>query len=322
MKDAIKQFHKQFAYNAKIENVSLFKRRKKIIVLGMGGSHLAADILLAYDHFLDIKIHSDYGLPSINETQLKKTLVIASSYSGNTEEVIDGLETALAKKMDVVVVATGGRLIAIAKERNLPYIQLPDTGIQPRLALGFSIKALLKIINFKEGLKEVKELKKLLKPQDYEKSGQELAAKLKDCVPVIYASTANRAIAYNWKIKLNETGKIPAFCNVVPELNHNEMTGFDVADASAHLSKNFYFILLKDEGDDKRVQKRMLILEKLYQDRGLKVEVISLEGQSRLHAIFASLILADWTALYTVQHYGLEAEQVPMVEEFKKIMKQ
>ncbi|OGF26492.1 bifunctional phosphoglucose/phosphomannose isomerase [Candidatus Falkowbacteria bacterium RIFOXYA2_FULL_47_9] len=320
MINAILNFPKQFGFAPKILNKANFKRRKKFIVLGMGGSHLAADILLSYNPALPIIIRSDYGLPQADEKELAKTLIIASSYSGNTEEVIDGLQAALAKNLNVAVTAVGGKLIDIAKEKNLPYVQLPDTGIQPRSALGYSIMALLKVMNVKEGLKEAKALKKILNPKASEQAGRELASRLKNFVPVIYASARNRAVAYNWKIKFNETGKIPSFYNVVPELNHNEMTGLDVKDATKKLSDTLYFIFLKDSADDARVQKRMDILKTLYQDRGLPVEVIEMSGASVMAKIFSSLVLADWAATYTAEQYGLDPEQVPMVEEFKKQM--
>ncbi|MBI4272789.1 hypothetical protein HY621_02980, partial [Candidatus Uhrbacteria bacterium] len=108
--------------------------------------------------------------------------------------------------------------------------------------------------------------------------------------------------------------------NVLPELNHNEMTGFDVKETSRQLSEKFFFIFLKDHTDHPRIQKRMDILERLYQDRGLPVRVIDLEGVHPFYKIFSCLVLADWTAIYTAEQYGLESEQVPMVEEFKKLV--
>src|SRR3989338_7534914 len=125
-----------------------------------------------------------------------------------------------------------------------------------------------------------------------------------------------------WKIKFNETGKIPAFYNVFPELNHNEMTGFDIKDATRALSEKFHFIFLKDPEDLDKNQRRMSITEKLYQYRGLKVSTVGLSGNNRQERVFSALILSDWTAFYTARSYGLEAEQVPMVEEFKKLMQQ
>jgi len=317
MSTSIKNFHKQFSYTPVIEQAKRLKKFNHYYVIGMGGSHLAADLALIWNPKLPLTIVSDYGLPP---EATKKDLVIASSYSGNTEETIDGLKIALKKKLPVVVIAVGGKLIALAKKHNLPYIQLPNTGIQPRCALGFSLRALLKIVGDERGLRESARLAKTLKPDDFEKAGQTLAIKLANKIPVIYSSRSNFAIAYNWKIKLNETGKIPAFYNVLPELNHNEMNGFDVQPSTKSLCNKFHFVFLKDKNDHSRVQKRMTILERLYRKRGLPVEILELQGKTEFEKMFFSLVLADWTAVYIAKHYKLESEQVPMVEEFKRLM--
>lgn len=321
MNEAIKNFPKQFAYKPEIKNSAEFSRFTKFVVVGMGGSHLAADLLKVWDMYLDIIIHEDYGLPALSDAESKQRLIVLSSYSGNTEEVLDALEKAREKQLTVVAVAVGGKLLELAKNYNLPYIQMPDTGIQPRSALGFSFKAFLKIIGNEEALKETEKLADSLKPEDAEKAGQALAKRLKGFIPVIYSSRKNSAIAYNWKIKFNETGKIPAFYNVFSELNHNEMTGFDAQESTKNLARNFYFLILKDADDSPSIKKRMAILEKLYQDRGLNIESLEMNSKNIFHKIFSSLLLADWTAYYTAQIYGVEAEQVPMVEEFKKLMK-
>ena len=340
MQSAIQNLPKQFAWAPKIENKEKFKRGKKIILLGMGGSHLAADLISAYDPSLNLKIHSDYGLPKLSEKELAKSLIIASSYSGNTEEVIDGLQTALAQNLNAAVISIGGKLLTIAKEKNLPYIQLPDTGIQPRSALGFSLKAMAKFMGAREILAAAKELRKSLRPEEFEQGGKDLAARLKGAVPVIYASAAKCAVALNWKIIFNETGKTPAFYNVLPELHHNEMTGFSAHLAARvsgpapslsaisgdmgglkNLMEKFYFIFLRDGADEPRNLKRMEILKKLYQDRGLPVETIELAGENFWQKAFASLVLASWAAVYLAASYGVASEQVPMVEEFKELTK-
>ena len=324
MYEAIKNFNKQFEYEPVIENEDKLERENKFIVAGMGGSHLAAGLLKSISRVaLDMTIHRDYGLPDDTEDRL----LILSSYSGNTEEVIDVFEKGIEKNLSMAVISIGGKLIELAKKHSLPYIQMPNTGIQPRSALGYSLRALLKVIGEEEMLKETGKLSEALDPSSYERQGKALAEKLKGKVPVIYSSTRNMAIAYNWKIKFNETGKIPAFYNVFPELNHNEMTGFDVKNETKELSKNFHFIILKDKEDNERILKRMEVLAGLYKDRGLSVDVIDIEGlpaqagNDKYHKVFASLILADWAAYYTAQMYGLEAEQVPMIEEFKKLIK-
>jgi glucose/mannose-6-phosphate isomerase len=320
MEEAIKQFNTQFAYEPEIENVSGLKRTGKFIVCGMGGSHLAADLLKVYDPYIDLLIHRDYGLPRVPEYFLEGSLLILSSYSGNTEEVIDAFHKGLERNLNLAALSTGGQLIKLAKGRDIPYVSLPEKGIQPRSALGYSMKGLLKIMGEEKALAELSMLANTIDPSALREEGEAVARALKGMIPVIYASTLNLPIAYNWKIKMNETGKIPAFYNVFPELNHNEMTGFDVKDASRELSERVAFIFLRDESDDPRIIKRMESLEGLYKDRGLPVQVLEMSGGSVFEKIFSSLLLADWVAYYTARQYGLEAEQVPMVEEFKRLI--
>ena len=313
MYEAIKNFNKQFEYEPVVENADKLEKKDKFIVAGMGGSHLSADILKISRPTLDMTIHRDYGLPDAMENRL----LILSSYSGNTEEVVNAFEKGLENNLPIAVISIGGKLIELAREHSIPYVQMPDTDIQPRNALGYSLRALLKVIGDEETLKELSNLSQTLYPTEYEEVGKALSKKLKGKIPVIYSSTRNQSIAYNWKIKLNETGKVPAFYNVLPEMNHNELEAYSVKE----LTEKFHFIILKDTEDDERIIKRMEVLEEMYKDRGLPVDVIEIEGKDKYHKVFASLILADWTAYYTAQLYGLEAEQVPMIEEFKKLIK-
>lgn len=207
-----------------------------------------------------------------------------------------------------------------AKNERLPYIAMPETGIQPRAALGYSCLALAKAIGKDDLVAELGRVSRDLDPKGIEQQGKELAESMYGYVPLIYASSRLAAVAYNWKIKFNETGKIPAFCNTFPELNHNEMHGFDLKEGGENRVGSFYCIMLKSEDDHPRTQRRMAILEKLYMERGLPVEGITVAGKTKFHALFSSIALADWASYYTAEKYGHEAEQVPMVEEFKRLM--
>ncbi|MFH1286503.1 MAG: SIS domain-containing protein [Candidatus Magasanikbacteria bacterium] len=320
MQDAIKGFAKQFAFEPTVEQSEKLENKTHVILVGMGGSHLAADIARTIDPGLPLLVHTDYGLPTVSDEALKQSLIVCSSYSGNTEEVLSAYDEAKERGLSVAVSAVGGKLIEQAKEDGIPFVQMPDTGIQPRSALGFSLLALFKLMGRNDLLDQARGLVDILRPEDLEEEGQRLAQLFKDHVPVIYASARNVSVAYNWKIKFNETGKIPAFYNVFPELNHNEMTGFDAQDSSKHLSEGIFFLFLKDIDDHPKVQVRMDVLEKLYKERGLPVEVMDLAGQNIFEKIFRSLIIADWAAVHTAEIYGLESEQVPMVEEFKKLV--
>lgn len=319
MKNTIRDFAKQFAWEPKIvQRPSL--RFSKFVVCGMGGSNLTVGLLKIADPGIDAVEHRNYGLPPLSAAQLRQRLAIAVSYSGNTEETISSFEEARKRKLPLAAVAVGGKLIARAKKYRVPYVQIPDTGIPPRMALGFTTNALLKLMGNTELFAQATALAHALKPRAFDTRGRRFARALKNHVPIIYASDANRMIAYNWKIKFNETGKIPAFYNVLPELNHNEMTGFDARPRSRHLSKLFHFIVLTDDNDHPRIRRRMEVTERLYRARKFPMENVRLKGESALHKIFSSLTLADWIAFYSARQYGLEPEQVPMVEEFKRII--
>ncbi len=317
--DDIKNYHKQFAYEPKIENTAKLKKKfVKFLVVGMGGSHLAADLLKVWKPDLDVVVWKNYGLPTIKD--IKDRFIIVSSYSGTTEEVIDAFNAARARRLPLAVIAARGRLIALAEKWKVPYVQMPDFHMQPRMATGLSMKAILALMGDKQGLLDASMLATHLRPSREEHRGKDLAKRLHGSVPVFYASVQNAALAENWKIKLNEGSKIPAFWNVVPELNHNEMTGFDVKPRTTAISKHFHFVFLKDIGDDRRIARRMNVLEKLLHDRGFKVEVVMMQGKTPLQKIFDALILADWTAYYSGKLYEVDPEQVPMVEEFKRLI--
>lgn len=320
MEEVIRNFPRQFAWEPKIENEGKLAHLEKYILAGMGGSHLQGDILNTIAPESNLFIHRDYGLPSLTKRDLSQHLFIASSYSGNTEETVSAFRDGIQRGLQVVAISTGGLLLELAESHRVPFIKIPDTGIQPRMALGFTFRALVKVVGRGDILESSEKLAFELRAEDFETQGKALGEMLYGRVPVIYASERNSALAYIWKIKLNEGAKIPAFCNVFPELNHNEMAGFDTHKNTISLSEKFSFIFLQDSQDHPRIAKRQEVLKKLYEARGLRVFVLPMQGRTALHKVFSSSLLADWVVLALALKYQVDAEQVPMVEEFKKRM--
>lgn len=119
-------------------NENQLREKEKVVVCGMGGSHLAADILKDLRPDLRLSIHHSYGLPGWKQDELKKSLIILTSYSGNTEEVLDAYALARNLNLTTAAISVGGRLLELVQKDNIAYVQMPDTGIQPRSALGFS----------------------------------------------------------------------------------------------------------------------------------------------------------------------------------------
>ena len=316
MRDAIKNLNRQFAFQPKIEHKGTLRKYKKFLVCGMGGSRIPAEILKLLDPELDVVVWNDYGTPSLPD--LKDRLAIFMSYSGGTEEIIYGFREAKRRKLRRAVIAVGGRLLELAKKERVPYVAIPNTGIQPRMGTAFMMRALMKLMGDEKGLRESGTLAKTLDAASFEAMGKRLALGLAGCVPVVYASRANTALAWNWKIKMNETGKVPAFANVFPEMNHNEMTGFDPVPSTRPLVKPFHIVLLEDAADHPRIQLRMKVVRDLLRARGLRVTTVPVMGANKFLKVFSSLAYADWTAFHLAMHYGAEADKVPMVEDLKK----
>lgn len=314
--ETIKSLQKQFQYNPEIINAEKLGKYERYIFVGMGGSALAPDLLRVTNPELDILIYRDYGLPDLPDKILQNSLIILNSYSGNTEEVLDAFKLALSKNLSVAVVSMGGKLLELARQNAIPYVEMPDWGLEPRMALGLNLKALLKVL----GQDETLDIISKIKIKDSEREGRELAEKLRGFVPIIYSSRKNGPIAYAWKVKINETAKKPAFSNVFPELNHNEMAGFHPNEVSRLLSQNFHFIFLKDELDNPRILKRMAVTAKLLKSHKLNVETIKLAEENILVKIFSSLQLADWTSYYIAKEYGIDPTDLSIIEEFKKLI--
>lgn len=318
MEKAIQEFPKQFLWEPEIQNAGAFGEYSRAVLVGMGGSHLAADIMLSVKPDISLQVHADYGLPHIPEPQ--KTLIIASSYSGNTEEVLDAYEGVRKQNLPLSAISIGGKLLEAARKDGIPFIQMPDWGLQPRAALGFSFRALARFLNQEEILKESRALASL-DVQKAKAAGWDIAAFFSDGIPLIYASSRNAGIAHIWKIKLNEGAKIPAFDNMFPELNHNEMSGFDAAPKTKKISEHFRFLFLRDGEDSERMARRMDMTEELLKARGFPVFGSSFQGASRLEKIFSSLMIADRVAFLLAKQYGVDPENVQMIEDLKMRMK-
>jgi glucose/mannose-6-phosphate isomerase len=328
MYNAIRDFNKQFEFEPVIEGGDKFPAGrlaehpglyKKIIVAGMGGSHLAADLLKIFRPDLDIRTWSSYELPQNFDPE--HTLIIISSHSGNTEEPVSAMHEARRRGLPIAAMAVGGEILEFALRHNVSHVVLPNEGLQPRSALGHSFRGLLKLLGQDELLEESGKLAHTLTPKKNDGEGQEIARALKNKIPVIYASVRNAPLAYIWKIKFNETGKIPAFYNVFPELDHNEINAYDHASASRALSDPFHFIFLKDHLDHPRVIKRMEVTKKIYEGMKVPVTEVVLKGDNLLEAVFSNIVLGDYAAYYTAELYHHDSENVPVIEELKRLMK-
>ncbi|MBI1957290.1 MAG: hypothetical protein HYS44_02435 [Candidatus Niyogibacteria bacterium] len=320
MEQALRDFPRQLEFEPTIENEGALRRAKRVIVCGMGGSNLATGLVAAAHPREDVRAHRDYGLPILPNGDLEASLVVANSHSGNTEETLDAFDRAEERGLALAAMTTGGKLLERAEKNSIPLIRIPAGDLQPRSALGFHVRALLKLMGDEQGLAEIKKLASGLDGDAAEKRGKVIAKKLTGSIPMIYASGRNKTLSHIWKVKINETAKSPAFCNVFPELNHNEMTGFDVGQAVKPVFGNFHFLFLRDLDDHPKIVKRMTETATIFKKLGYGVDDVELEGSGPWEKIVRMLLISDWATFYLARAYGVDPEAVPLVEEFKKRM--
>lgn len=326
MEDAITRFGEQFDWQPHIENAARFGKHKRYIVCGMGGSNLGTWLIKHYSPVTNLIFHRDYGLPVIGEDALKESLVILSSYSGNTEEVLDSAGTAIECGLPVAMLTTGGKLLKLAQDHNLPYVRMPDAGFEPRMAIGLSMLGCARLMENIEVEESIRVAGKAVNPNASKEEGRRIGQLLRGKVPLVYASAANVPLAYIWKIKFNESVKIPAFYNAFPELCHNELSGFDIADATRSLSSNLHAIFLEDDTDHPRIQKRIQIASQILQEKGIPVEHVNLLGEASsvgrlgFEKAFYTAILADWVSLELAHYYKVPDAETPLIADFKSRM--
>ncbi|MGM0482811.1 MAG: SIS domain-containing protein [Patescibacteria group bacterium] len=324
MEEAIAGLPEQFNFKPNIqEREKVFRDHDAVVVAGMGGSHLCAGALKALNPSLPIFIHNSYGLPEFPDRLMEKIFFVFVSYSGGTEEILDSIDKALLKNLHSAVITTGGALGERAEKAGIPRIIMPDTGIQPRNAIGYSTVSLATMLEDENSLKALRELSSKIRPGNEKEKGVEIAEDLFGQIPLVYSSAENTTVAYNWKVKFNETTKIPSFYNIFPEANHNEMEGFGAVESTKDLSSSITPYFLIDEDDHPRIQRRMDVTCSIYEERGVKARRYELQGNSRAERIFRGIMVADWASLeLSRKYYNTDADNVPMVEKFKNIIKE
>lgn len=280
--------------------------RTSIVVGGMGGSALPAHAARFLENSFPVSVHSDYDLP---ERASADALYVAVSYSGNTAETLSFAKAAHERGFPLAVVASGGALADFAREVGAPLVVVPG-GVPPRDALFFLLRALLFIASEDELLAALVAAKT-------EADGGTLADALAGGLPLFYASRKNGFLAHVAKVHLNETAKMPAYANVFPELNHNEMESFDrfAPEAIAVLAR---FALLRDANDDPRIVRRMDVFTELMHERGRSVTEVALQGTTRADLLVHGWLTAVLAASALAQNRGVEPDAVPLVEDFKK----
>ncbi len=291
-----------------------------IVVLGMGGSAIGGDLLrtLATGR-IPVTVFRAYSLPAWVGAD---TTVIACSYSGNTEETLTALDQAISRHAAVVCMTTGGAMADIAVAKGLPMVALP-AGLQPRAALGYSLTAILAVgehlgaVEMADGAWEEAIDVASEQAAQYAADGSEawqMARTLQGLFPVIYSSQRLEAANLRWRNQLHENGKTFAVGNLLPEMNHNEIMGWDRGQAEL---QKLGVIVLRDRDDHPRTRRRMDVTRELLQPlAGAWIEMHS-RGERPLARLLSLLYPSDWVSLYLALLHRVDPSPVGLISTLK-----
>jgi glucose/mannose-6-phosphate isomerase len=285
---------------------------RNIVIAGMGASGIGANLVesLTFGRVpIPITVCKSYNLPQFVSPH---TLFIACSYSGNTEETVAALNKALLKRASVIVVASGGKLLEMAKEYNLFYIQLPAGSESPRAMLGYNIIALLFVLYHTNliGAAFIKETENAIEHLDRGEKAIQVEAelvskKLKGKLPMIYCDARLQPIATRFQQQLNENAKQLAHVNIFPEMNHNELAGWRYPESLMPMLQAVY---LYSDHDHERVEKRMEICRDIFEKKSNPIIDIIGEGASLLEQFYYLIHLTDWISYFMAKENGIEPD--------------
>lgn len=308
-----------------------FLEIKNIVVVGMGGSAIGGDLIrsfLAPKLLVPFSICRHYELPEYVDDE---TLVIASSYSGNTEETLAAVDDALNRKAMLAALSTNGMLEEVAKLNDIPLAKLP-AGLQPRAALGYSFVPLLvfleKIGLIKKITPEIEHTITALKGyrekyiednNTITNPAKHLAEKIHNKLVIIYAGpTLTDAVALRWKGQICENAKNLAFANHFAEFNHNELVGWSEV-AEKH-SEHLVVVMLRDMDDHSQIRKRMNIVKDIIQERNVEVVDVHSRGERPLERMLSLVQLGDFLSYYLAVLNEVDPTPVHVIEKLKKAL--
>lgn len=301
-----------------------YKNFKRVLVCGMGGSALGGRVI---QHFAaasakaSIEVSTNYNLPAYVNNE---TLVIVSSYSGNTEETVSSLEQAIAKKLPVFVIAAGGKLAEMAGANSLPIYKIDphfNPSGQPRLAVGYSIGGMFGamahcgVVGVPDS--EIQEVVEFLKGKKSEavSRAEELAKTIQGKLPILVASEHLVGAAHVAKNQINESAKSFSAAFDIPELNHHLMEGLK---NPSDVTQKLLFIFYESSLYHERVQKRYPLTKDVVEKNNASTFLVKMNGKNKLEQVFELIQIGSYVCAYLGALYKEDAIAIPWVDYFKE----
>lgn len=290
---------------------------RNIVISGLGGSGIGGNMTNEFcrsELRIPLQVNKAYFVPKyVNE----HSLVIISSYSGNTEETVSALEDAFNKGAHIVCISSGGRVIDFAQEKGLDHIIVPG-GMPPRSCLGYSLVQQLYVMNRLNLISNVplqnlgKGIQLLKQEQDSIKAtARDLAKNLAGKKAVIYINAWMEPVAIRWRQQMNENAKELCWHHVIPEMNHNELVGWN------NKEEDLYVVFLRNENDYVQIQKRMDITRDVVKAKCDHVVDIYSKGESHVEKAIYFTHLGDWLSYFVAQEKGIDSVEVDIINHLK-----
>jgi glucose/mannose-6-phosphate isomerase len=288
-----------------------------VLICGLGGSGIGGSIvaeLVVAKANVPINVTKGYFIPAyVNEN----TLVIISSYSGNTEETINCMQLAMKKNAKIVAVTSGGKVLDTCKTNAIDSIVVPG-GMPPRSCLGYSLTQLFFVLGFHKIIDDSykADIEKAIALIDSEESAiiseaKQIAQKLLGKLPVIYATTYNEGIAIRFRQQLNENSKVLCWHHIIPEMNHNELVGW------TEKNENISVLIFLDKDDYSRNLARVDINKEVIKKYTSSITEIYSKGNSTIEKAIYFIHLGDWISVALAELRGVDAVEVNVINHLK-----
>lgn len=310
----------------------------KFVILGMGGSAISGDLISDYLNSkpatknIQIIVNRDYELSAYSAYIDSNTIVIASSYSGNTEETINALYEAEKFTRNIICISSGGKLSEIAKTKQIPLIKIPS-GMMPRCAVAYSFFPILLTIAHLSGVSDltqheintdingvintIKNKSTLYSTTDDNNPAIQIAGKLSGTIPVIYSSNALKSINLRWRCQIQENSKNLCFGNLLPEMNHNEINSWI---HPSELLKNFSIVLIKEQNDINPISNRFNAVNTLLESEVNTIIPVISHEQQLLSRMFDLLYLGDWVSYWLALLNNEDPTPIPIITKLKRLL--
>ncbi len=300
---------------------------RQVVVAGMGGSAIGADLLASYGAPLlpvPLVVWRDYDLPAY--ARGPETLVIASSHSGNTEETLSSFEAALAAEASLLAITTGGQLAERADEQRVPLWHFEHEG-QPRAAVGYSfgllLAALTRVGLLADPAAELRSATAAMRAQQesiraeipvVKNPAKRMAGQLMGRWPTIIGAGILAPVARRWRTQLSELAKATAQFEALPEADHNLLAGVEQPEG---MMGGTMVVFLRGLSLHPRNLLRTKLTREMLMLEGFNTDIIAARGETRLAQQWTSLHFGDYVAYYLAMSYGVDPTPVPTLNELK-----